>query len=49
MKLSAAEIETVRSVAKLKFAREFAPDAFEGYPDDRQEKPAARQPTASRQ
>jgi hypothetical protein len=31
MKLSPAEIETIRTVSKLKFAQEFAPDAFEGY------------------
>jgi hypothetical protein len=31
MKLSPAEIETIRTVSKLKFAQEFAPDAFDGY------------------
>ena len=31
MKLTAAQIESIRTVAKLKFAREFAPDAFDGY------------------
>ena len=31
MKLSPSEIEAIRTVAKLKFAQEFAPDAFEGY------------------
>ncbi len=31
MKLKAAQIESIRTVAKLKFAREFAPDAFDGY------------------
>ena len=31
MKLSPSEIETIRTVSKLKFAQEFAPDAFEGY------------------
>ena len=31
MKLSPSEIETIRTVSKLKFAKEFAPDAFEGY------------------
>jgi hypothetical protein len=29
--LKAAQIETIRTVAKLKFAQEFAPDAFDGY------------------
>jgi hypothetical protein len=29
--LSVADIKTIRSVSKLKFAREFAPDAFNGY------------------
>jgi hypothetical protein len=31
MKLSPSEIETIRTVSKLKFAQEFAPDAFESY------------------
>jgi hypothetical protein len=31
MKLGVAEIKTIRTVSKLKFAREFAPDAFDGY------------------
>ena len=31
MKLAVAEIKTIRTVSKLKFAREFAPDAFNGY------------------
>ncbi|MGD9081036.1 MAG: hypothetical protein PVG96_16945 [Desulfobacterales bacterium] len=31
MKLSAVEIKTIRTVSKLKFAQEFAPDAFNGY------------------
>jgi hypothetical protein len=31
MKLIPSEIETIRTVSKLKFAREFVPDAFEGY------------------
>jgi hypothetical protein len=31
LELSAAEIKTIRTVSKLKFAREFAPDAFKGY------------------
>ncbi|MBW2439201.1 MAG: hypothetical protein JRH12_01905, partial [Deltaproteobacteria bacterium] len=31
MKQSVAEIKTIRAVSKLKFAREFAPDAFDGY------------------
>jgi hypothetical protein len=31
MKLKPSEIETIRTVSKLKFAREFAPDAFDGY------------------
>jgi hypothetical protein len=31
LKLKAAQIETIRTVAKLKFAQEFAPDAFDGY------------------
>ncbi len=31
MKLTTAQIETIRTVAKLKFAREFAPEAFNGY------------------
>ena len=31
MKLSAVEIKSIRTVAKLKFAQEFAPDAFNGY------------------
>jgi hypothetical protein len=31
MKLSPSEIATIRTVSKLKFAQEFAPDAFEGY------------------
>ena len=31
MKLTAAQIKSIRTVAKLKFAREFAPDAFDGY------------------
>ena len=30
-KLAADKIENIRTVSKLKFAREFAPDAFEGY------------------
>jgi hypothetical protein len=30
-KLTPSEIETIRMVSKLKFAQEFAPDAFEGY------------------
>jgi hypothetical protein len=29
--LSVADIKTIRTVSKLKFAREFAPDAFNGY------------------
>ena len=31
MKLAAVEIKTIRTVSKLKFAQEFAPDAFNGY------------------
>ena len=31
IKLSVAEIKTIRTVSKLKFAQEFAPDAFNGY------------------
>jgi hypothetical protein len=31
IKLSAVEIKTIRTVSKLKFAQEFAPDAFNGY------------------
>ena len=31
MKLTPTEIATIRNVSKLKFAQEFAPDAFEGY------------------
>jgi hypothetical protein len=31
MQLSPSEIATIRTVSKLKFAQEFAPDAFEGY------------------
>lgn len=31
MKLNAVEIQTIRTVSKLKFAQEFAPDAFSGY------------------
>jgi hypothetical protein len=31
MKQGVAEIKTIRTVSKLKFAREFAPDAFDGY------------------
>ena len=31
MKLTAAQIKNIRTVAKLKFAWEFAPEAFEGY------------------
>ena len=31
LKLSAAETKTIRTVSKLKFAREFAPAAFNGY------------------
>jgi hypothetical protein len=31
MELSAVEVKTIRTVSKLKFAREFAPDAFNGY------------------
>ena len=31
MKLKVAQIENIRTVAKLKFAQEFAPDAFDGY------------------
>jgi hypothetical protein len=31
MKLDVAEIKTIRTVSKLKFAQEFAPDAFNGY------------------
>ena len=31
MKKDVAEIKTIRTVSKLKFAREFAPDAFDGY------------------
>jgi hypothetical protein len=31
MKKNVAEIKTIRTVSKLKFAREFAPDAFDGY------------------
>ena len=30
-KLTAAQIKSIRTVAKLKFAQEFAPDAFDGY------------------
>ena len=30
-KLGVAEIKTIRTVSRLKFAREFAPDAFDGY------------------
>jgi hypothetical protein len=33
MKQDVAEIKTIRTVSKLKFAREFAPDAFDGYLD----------------
>jgi len=31
IKLTGADIKTIRTVAKLKFAREFSPDAFNGY------------------
>ena len=31
MQLTTAEIKTIRTVSKLKFAREFAPAAFDGY------------------
>jgi hypothetical protein len=31
IKQTSADIKTIRTVAKLKFAREFAPDAFNGY------------------
>ncbi|MGD8611228.1 MAG: hypothetical protein PVI93_09410 [Desulfobacterales bacterium] len=31
MELTADQIKTIRTVAKLKYAREFAPDAFDGY------------------
>ncbi|MBW2410429.1 MAG: hypothetical protein JRF72_11575 [Deltaproteobacteria bacterium] len=31
MKLSPSEVEAIRTVSKLKFAQEFAPDAFKGY------------------
>lgn len=31
IKLTPTEIATIRNVSKLKFAQEFAPDAFEGY------------------
>jgi hypothetical protein len=31
MKLTSTEIVAIRNVSKLKFAQEFAPDAFEGY------------------
>ena len=31
LKQGVAEIKTIRTVSKLKFAREFAPDAFDGY------------------
>ncbi len=31
LKQGATEIKAIRTVSKLKFAREFAPDAFEGY------------------
>jgi hypothetical protein len=31
MKLTAAQIGKIRTTAKLKYAREFAPDAYEGY------------------
>ena len=31
MELSAEEIKTIRTVSKLKFAQEFAPDAYNGY------------------
>ena len=31
MELSAVEVKTIRTVSKLKFAQEFAPDAFNGY------------------
>jgi hypothetical protein len=31
MKLTPTEIATIRNVSKLKFAQEFAPDAYEGY------------------
>jgi hypothetical protein len=30
-KLSVEEIKTIRTISRLKFAREFAPDAFSGY------------------
>jgi hypothetical protein len=31
MQLTPSDIKTIRTVAKLKFAKEFAPDAFKGY------------------
>jgi hypothetical protein len=34
---SVADIKTIRTVSKLKFAREFAPDAFNGYLDQDKE------------
>ena len=30
-KLTADDIKNIRTIAKLKFARDFAPEAFEGY------------------
>ena len=37
-KLTAADIKKIRTTAKLKFATDFAPDAFEGYLDSKKNK-----------
>ena len=37
-KLTAADIKKIRTTAKLKFAADFAPDAFEGYLDSKKNK-----------
>ena len=37
-KLTAADIKKIRTTAKLKFASDFAPDAFEGYLDNKKNK-----------
>ena len=37
-KLSAADIKKIRTTAKLKFATDFAPDAFKGYLDSKKNK-----------
>lgn len=41
-KLTAADIKKIRTTAKLKFAADFAPDAFEGYLDSKKNKTKIR-------